>query len=136
MNKRSAFSPPAVGISSLLTIFAVLCLVVFALLCISTTQSELRLARAAETAITGYYEADCQAETILAALRRGEHPESVTEENGIYTYTCPISQTQVLAVEVAVTGDAYDILRWQAVSTAQWQADEQLPVWQGEERSN
>lgn len=41
MNDRKRFAPAAVGASSLLTIFAVLCLVVFALLSISTVQADL-----------------------------------------------------------------------------------------------
>lgn len=39
MNERQRFSPPAVGGSSLLVIFAVLCLTVFAMLSLSTVQA-------------------------------------------------------------------------------------------------
>ena len=63
---------------------------------------------------------------------QGVLPEEVTGENGLYSYVCPISGTQVLAVEVYVQGDTYEILRWQAESAAAWQADENLPVWRGE----
>ena len=64
--KKSAFS--AVGISSLLVIFAVLCLAVFALLSVSTVQAQNRLAESSREAVLGYYRADCEAETVLAAL--------------------------------------------------------------------
>ena len=43
---RSGFSSPAVGGSSLLVIFSVLCLTVFALLSVSTVQADRRLAEA------------------------------------------------------------------------------------------
>jgi len=49
----------------------------------------------------------------------------------MFTYACPISETQTLVVEVSVDGTAYHIHRWQAVSAADWQADDQIPVWQG-----
>ena len=131
MMEKQKFSPPAVGASSLLVIFAVLCLTVFALLSIATVRADGRLGDNVEQAVTGYYQADCQAEEILARLRGGEMPEGVTLENGIYTYTCPISDTQVLAVQVALTQDTYQILRWQARSTVSWQADDRIPVWNG-----
>jgi len=43
MDKRRRFSVPAVGGSALLTMFAVLCLTVFALLSLSTALSRARL---------------------------------------------------------------------------------------------
>lgn len=131
MKKANGISPPAVGASSLLVIFAVLCLTVFSLLSISTVQADRQLSDRAANAITGYYRADSQAELILAQLRSGLLPENVQEENGVYSYYCTISDTQALAVEVAVTGSSYQILRWQAISTTDWQADDRLPVWDG-----
>lgn len=131
MNTSKKLSPPAVGASSLLVIFAVLCLTVFALLSISTVRADGRLGDHIQNAVTGYYAADCQAEEILAQLRAGKTPEGVEEKNGIYTYSCPISDTQVLAVQVALDGDSYQILRWQALSCVRWEADDRIPVWNG-----
>ena len=131
MDKRKTAFPTGVGVSSLLVIFAVLCLTVFALLSISTVKADLRLSEQSARTVEGYYEADCRAEEILARLRGGEHPDGVKEENGIYSYACPISDTQTLAVQVKLSGAEYEILRWQAVSTQDWQADDSLPVWDG-----
>lgn len=128
---RKRSSAPLVGVSSLLVIFAVLCLTVFALLSISTVKANQRLSENSAAAVEGYYRADRQAEEILAQLRAGERPEGVTEHNGIYTYACTISDTQSLVVEVVVDGSSCTILRWQAISTADWQADETLRVWDG-----
>ena len=129
--KRKGAFPP-VGISSLLVIFAVLCLTVFALLSVSTVRADRTLSDNAAAAVEGYYRADYAAEQTLARLRAGERPDGVTEINGIYCYAHPISDTQTLVVEVSVDGTDYDILRWQAVSTARWQAGDQLPIWNGE----
>ena len=122
----------AVGISSVLVIFAVLCLTVFALLSVSTVQAQQRLAESARGAVTGYYAADCQAEELLARLRSGERPENVTQEGDVFTYACRISDTQALAVSVKVNGQDYQILRWQTVSVSQWDAEDKLPVWDGQ----
>ena len=133
MREKRNFSPPAVGASSLLVIFAVLCLTVFALLSIATVRADGRLAEQTRTAVTGYYTADCRAEAILARLRAGEMPDGVTRQDNVYTYSCPISQNQALMVQVKMQGTSYEILRWQAGSTVNWQADDRLPVWTGQE---
>lgn len=132
MNHKQKFTPPAVGASSLMVVFAVLCLTVFALLSVSTARADGRLSHKANTAITGYYEADYRAEEVLAQLRAGIVPAGVTREEGMYTYRCPISDTQVLIVQVSLEGSAYKIHRWQAVSTTDWQADDRIPVWDGQ----
>ena len=128
--KKSSFS--AVGICSLLVIFAVLCLAVFALLSVSTVQAQVRLAESSRNAVAGYYRADCEAEEILASLRVGVIPEGVTQKDDVFTYGCRISDTQILAVTVKIGADQYTILQWQAVSTADWEAEDQLPVWDGQ----
>ena len=133
MREKRKFSPPAVGASALLVIFAVLGLTVFALLSIATVRADGRLAEQTRAAVTGYYAADCRAEAVLAQLRAGEMPDGVTRQDNVYTYSCPISQTQALMVQVKMQGTSYEILRWQAVSTVDWQADDRLPVWTGQE---
>ena len=80
----------------------------------------------------GYYQADAQAQEILSRLRAGERPQGVEEENGVFSYQCPISDTQTLQVEVKLEGETYTVLRWQADYTGTWQADEDLSVWTGE----
>jgi hypothetical protein len=131
MDKQERFSPPAIGGSSLLVIFAVLCLTVFALLGLSTVRADQRLADACADTVSAYYQADCQAQTILAQLRAGQLPEGVTVDGGVYTYSCPISDTQALYVEVRLEGTEYTVLRWQEASTAAWQPDDSLLVWDG-----
>ena len=131
--RKGKFPLNAVGISSLLVIFAVLCLTVFALLSVSTVQAQLRLAENTRSAITGYYRADGEAEEILSKLRTGEIPEGVEKKGDTYAYACPISENQALFVCVKVHGTEYTVLRWQAVSTADWDAEDRLPVWDGQE---
>ena len=129
MSKHEA--PPAVGGSSLLVIFAVLCLTIFALLSLSTVQADNRMAEASFEAVQNYYEADVNAEIILARLRQGDLPENVTKEGNLYRYTCQVSELQALEVEVQITGASYRVLRWQMVSTTDWEADDNMNVWDG-----
>ena len=141
MDKREkgGFSPPALGGSSLLVIFAVLALTVFALLSLSTVRADTRLADASAQAVEEYYAADCQAQEILARLRSGELPVEVQSHledswhTGVrYTYACPISETQELQVEVIVYPEGYEVLRWQAAPVGEWSPNEGLDLWVGD----
>ena len=131
MSKHQEHQLPVIGGSSLLVIFAVLCLTVFALLGFSTVQADKRLADVSIQAVSDYYAADCAAEEIFAKLRAGQLPEGVTLTGDVYAYSCPISPTQALQVEVR-SGD-WEVLRWQAVSTIQWQENTDMELWDGNE---
>ncbi|MBO5175989.1 MAG: hypothetical protein J6K04_13480 [Lachnospiraceae bacterium] len=130
MSKREA--PPAVGGSSLLVIFAVLCLTIFALLSLSTVQADRRLAEASAEAVQKYYEADVKAEVLLASIRQGQVPADAVEKNGeVYYYRQKVSEVQALEVEVKVSDEEYEIMRWQLVSTTEWEEDDSMDVWNG-----
>lgn len=139
--KKESFSPPAIGGSSLLTVFAVLALTVFALLSLSTVRADVRLADAAAEAVTDYYAADCKAQEILARLRSGETSVEVTGHtydswhNPLwtrYTYEIPISDTQELQVEVLVNGADYEVVSWRAAPSQEWVGGDNFTIWDGE----
>jgi len=131
MNRERRFTPPAVGGASLLVVFAVLCLTVFALLSLTTVQADRRLADASVQSVTDYYAADYEAQVILAHLRAGEVPEGVEQNGDVYTYTCPISSTQDLEVEVQIQGADYKVLRWNMAFSGEWVSDDSLNLWDG-----
>ena len=128
MNKKMKFSPPMIGGSSLLVIFSVLCLTVFALLSLSTVLADQRLSTASVENVAAYYEADTQAEEIFARLRNGEMPDAVEQEDGRYVYQCRISDTQTLYVELECDGEKWIVHRWQAVAETQMEESD-LSVW-------
>ena len=130
MSRRDA--PAAIGGSCLMTIFAVICLVVFALLSVSTVQADGRLSEAQADAVVGYYAADCRAQEILAELRSGTVPDNVVCEGDIYRYECAVSQTQILKVTVKINGTDYKILEGRTESSAQWNEHDSLNVWGAE----
>ena len=129
--QQQKIQAPAVGGSSLLVIFAILCLTVFALLGLSTVQADKRLSDASAQAVEAYYAAEGHAQEILAQLRAGEMPAEVIQHGARYRYLCEISDTQALAVEVELQGDNYRILRWQTEVTVDWNGDQSLDVWGG-----
>lgn len=121
MKQQKRFSPPVVGGSSLLIIFAVLCLTMFTLLALSTAKANIRLSDASVQAVSDYYEADRQAEQILCELRKDPSQSilyNVQVDDDVYSYSVPISETQMLMVEVKIEKDSWQVLRWQSVSTS------------------
>lgn len=135
MKQKRRIGIPAFGGSSLLVIFAVLCLTLFALLGLSSAQASERMNTAAVESVTAYYAADLEAERTLALLRQGSVPENVQKNGNIYSWSCPVNERQELKIEVRIEGSEYEVLRWQLVSTTQWVADDKLNVWQGRELS-
>lgn len=130
MKRKEAFSSPAVGGSSLLVIFSVLCLTVFALLSLSTVQAEKRLSDKAAQSVSDYYRADLEAEKIYARLRSGETVPGVMETKEVYRYSCPVSENQTLWVELQKKDETWAILRWQVTARME-ESDDTLPVWDG-----
>ena len=116
MDKKQRHSLSLLGVSTLMVLFALLCLLVFGLLALSTARSDARLTDSALNTITDYYAADTAAEEIFACLRAGEFPPGVSREGTKYSYSCPISRGQSLEVTLEQQGDTWTVLRWQTVS--------------------
>jgi len=134
MKKREQMSIPATGGSSLLVIFAVLCLTVFALLSLNTVLAEKRISEASAQQVQDWYRADLQAQEIFAGLRRGETLPGVTQTGTQYAYTVPISRHRRLEVRVKEENGSWEVLSWQTVAQPE-EVQETLPVWQGEDGS-
>jgi len=130
--KKNKVSLPAMGGSSLLTIFAVLCLVIFSLLSLSTVLAEQRLSQAHAQAAEDWYGADLRAQEIFARLRAGETVEGVEQRGSEYTYSVPVSGHQTLLVTLNKYKDSWEVLSWQTQAHPE-DGDTALPVWQGPE---
>ena len=123
--KSSELSLGTPGATSLMVIFAVLCLAVFSVLTLSTVLADSRLEATANKSVAAYYRADAAAEEALSELRQNG-------EEGIHEYSVPVSDTQCLDVCVKLTGDEAEVLRWQLVYSDQWKFNDSLEVWNGE----
>lgn len=131
--KRRKISFTSVGGSSIITIFAVLCFIVFALLSLSTSKADSTLAKKSVDAVEKYYQADTKAEEILAQLRQGSIPDGVFSEGNLYSYQCPIDDKQQISVEVEVDGTSYEIKKWKKEYIGEWKTDDTVKVWGGME---
>jgi len=133
-----------VGSASIVLVFAVICLTVFSLITFIVATNDKALVDAEVRRVTGYYEADAQAEYILAELLAADTlPSSVrgidintqwNEELGTETiyFLYPVSDINALYVDLAIRGDSFDILSWRMRDTDDWEFDDSINVWSGE----
>jgi hypothetical protein len=130
MKHEKLDSVPAIGGTSLLVIFSVLCLTVFSLLTLTTAHSQKRLSDSTAEACAAYYEADRQAEEIFALLRSGQTHPQVHRDGSDYTYSVPITQHQSLLVRLR-HNQSWQVLCWQAAVTTAPIHNQPLSLWDG-----
>jgi hypothetical protein len=137
------------GAISLVLIFAVLCLSVFAVLSLSTANSERIMAQRIAQSAKDYYAADARAVEILAMLKTsyksdGKLPTALDETQvdvqveGRCTYAsygCPLNDAQTLFVKLVFDREDVSVLSWKTVLTEQWDPDSGLNVWQPDEEA-
>lgn len=115
------------GVVSLIMIFCVLCLSVFAVLTVATSQREHRMAQLFAERAEAYYAADKKAVETVAELRRGGTPMGV-----VYTgaqeasFSVPVAGDQSLEVTVRLPeedGGEVRILSWKTVYNGVWEPE-------------
>ena len=134
MKKREAGRGPGVniGTASLVMVFSVLCLTVFAVLALLTARSELKLSRSLADSIDRYYEADGRAVEIVNLLAEGAQLPEVTVtgdgDESVYSFTVGIDAHRQLNV---LLDAEYRIISWQADSVSDWTPDAGMDLWIG-----
>ena len=140
MNKGSN----GTGSASIVLIFAVLCMTIFALISLKTALADKVLVDEQELLTVRYYDADMRAEYTLAGiLKEDELPREVSlidntdntqhPDAKVVSFVCDVSDAKELYVEAAIYENSYDILKWQMRDRSSWIADDTLPVWTGKE---
>ena len=140
--KRNAVG---LGGASLVLIFSILCLAIFAVLALSSANREKTLTDRLKASTEAYYAADSRAVEVEVKLRealaRGETPSeidgvTVTAQNDTYTFACPIDERRTLAVVLKAARNQLPVtlqtLQWCEISTADWTPQEELDVWKGD----
>lgn len=114
-NSQTPFT--TIGISSLLTVFLVLCLVTFACLSLSTSKNDYDFGENNAQHETEYYSAANEAEEFLNDISNGRTDKT--------SESFRINDDQALEVQVEITGSnasggsKYKVTRWQVVSTVE-----------------
>lgn len=136
----------SVGSATLVMVFSVLCLTVFAVLSVVTVGSAWTLAEKSADAVTNYYTADCIAVEYLNEITQNyqqngslELPtdcEGLVERGGGQWWICywvPIDEQQLLSVQLTAYDNQSDILveHWQVEYSGSWTADQTITIWDG-----
>ena len=121
------------GAVSLVMIFCVLCMAVFAVLTLSTAVREQGLADLTAQRAAEYYEADRQAAEIAAALIAGEAVEAdvsyeLTGEGAVASYVVPAGGELLLEVRLLLTGSEYEVLAWRTIYVGDWTPDNSMEL--------
>ena len=121
------------GAVSLVMIFCVLCMAVFAVLTLSTAVREQGLAELTAQRAAEYYEADRQAAAIAAALIAGEAVEAdvsyeLTGEGAVASYVVPAGGELLLEVRLLLTGSEYEVLAWRTIYVGDWTPDNSMEL--------
>jgi hypothetical protein len=133
-----------VGSASIVLVFAVLCLTIFSLITFVVAGNDRALVDARVQLVSGYYEAEALAESVMFELLTAETtPASIRGVeintrwddtlNAVTTYFfSPISDIKALYVTLAIRDDSYDILGWRLYSVDEWKFDTSINIWTGD----
>lgn len=162
MEKRKGFS--GAGLSTILLIFVMLCLIVFATLSLSTAWTDLKMSRNIADRTTAYYEAQSKAykkvkeideiltaeynekkqkfaDDVWTALQSDNDLFVTRDENKILcSFEQPIDETQKMRIELTIKYSAENekadcqITGWKNIQSEEWKADTDLPVLKKEEQ--
>jgi len=138
-----------IGSASIVMIFAVLCLTIFAALAFETAGYEQRLAEKSASAVEAYYIADGIAEErylqiyqLLQSDKTAVQLHAELEQLGVVVkleepqmtlrYAVPIDDMQELQVELLwQENHLLQIERWNTATVAQWDYEDTIQVWDG-----
>ena len=130
------------GATSLILMFSVLCLAIFALLSLSVANRDRSYTEKLADSVTGYYAADSRAVVISDALSQaalaGENPpetegiEISTDGAGQYSFLIPIDERRALAVGIELKNGETAVLFWSVTEPVNWSPDGGLNVWRGD----
>ena len=143
-----------IGISSLILIFIILCLVTFGLLSLSSAKNDLSLAERNGSAVKEFYRADREGAQFIAMVdgtlkAMGNRPEDISpklleeglgefynkEENLIRT-DIPMDRGQALRVELGIgidekNGIWCNVRSFYVYNQEDYEIDQSMPVWTG-----
>lgn len=148
MDNGKSYRGITMGLASMVVIFVVISLTIFAALSVSTAAQEKRLAEKYAGAVSAYWAADAECAQLanaFGAAWAGPDGEAaveklaaasgaeLTREGGdlLVAYDRPVSDVSALEVTLRL-GARFRIEKWRTVSTDEnWAPDDTLPVWQG-----
>lgn len=148
MDKNKGYAGINVGIASVIVMFVVVALTIFAVLSLATATQEKKLADKFAASVSDYWAADAECAELAnafgaawsgaagsAAVEKlaADCGAQLSQDGGdlLVSYSRPVGEGTALAVTIRL-GAAFSIEKWEMVSAdGDWNPDNSLPVWQG-----
>ena len=138
MKKKQEVRPHTFGLSLLLVVFLVLCLMTFAAISIAEARNDLTGSRKKFDKTAAYNAAVDIAELAIADYTESAaiNPERAEK---VIDYSVSIDETDQLNIRLVLDEEAeadhprYQVTRWQVVSNVEWEANDTLEVLPGGE---
>lgn len=127
--KKNTFLPANIGLSFMLVLLIILCMIILAVLSFSTALKDQHLSETHAKTVTQYYQANNLAQEKLAEIDKEIADGTLTDYR--VTYTIPIDETKVLQVVLEIHPEKdtrYTIVSWNQTSTIDWNGTQTLPV--------
>jgi len=155
-SRRGGRAFPSTGITSLVLVFVLLCLLTFAVLSLLSAQADLRLSEKSAARTTAWYEAENASTDVLIALRPILEENADAEDADAFyaavqkqaaaqlevtapavdrlAWQIPLGEQQILYAEIELCwpantdGQYYRTVTWQAQNTYAWNAEQPLDL--------
>lgn len=156
MKEKSQKSFFNIGITSIVLIFVLLCLLTFSVLSLVSAKADYNLSLKSAQRTSDYYESENQASVILHTIVSCLKEQAVSTDAGQFftgvraslegqdsisfqddrhlSYQVPLGDKQILSVHLTISdvpfddGNLYQIDSWKTVSNQEWNPDTDLPV--------
>lgn len=125
--KKTSYPPVNMGLSLMLVVFIILCMVVLSVLSLSTALKDYDYSAQNAKNTIEYYEACNKAELELQKLNE---TLSSYEDYDTLEYTTKVNDEKALYVEVELlpSENTYSIKTWKLISTTIWEGDDSISV--------
>lgn len=129
------------GITSILMVFMILCLVTFSVLALSSAKADMKYSEQTAQRTKAYFDAEFRMNQKLKDIdgelwEQYNNDSEFWEKDRTIVFSEPIDDTAVLEVELRIVdpaetgGKLYRIERWQSLAVEEWNPDMTLPVMQ------
>ncbi len=125
--KKTSYPPLNMGISLMLVIFIILCMVVFSVLSLSTSLKDYNYSEQNAENTKTYYEACNQAELELASIKDNISSYDEGEELE-YLIKVDDNKSLQVAIELHPAQNNYTIKTWKLITTSTWDGDDSISV--------
>lgn len=133
--KKESYPPVHIGTSFMLVIFIILCMIIFAVLSLSSAHKDYEYSLKSARRASEYYAANNLAEEKLAEIDTFIESGNVVPSGSIIEFTVPVNDTELLQIILNIKPEQtphYTIAAWKTIPTEEWTGETSLPVFRNE----